>query len=216
MLQITFSTTSYFCRERTCRLSPPMPAMARMPGWLKPVLETARDPFLENLGGGFLEAHGMGYVIPAPIDFRIDKEENSEDPDMPIYPQRLAKDIPKDQYEGWAPFPTIHGSRQFPGAPWEKEGALKLRGFWYFETPPGYSCLFIPPPSRSVTDLPLVALPGIVETDRYRNLINFPMVPQREFPFVVREGTPLIQVIPFKRADWVAEIGMIDEQEDDG
>jgi hypothetical protein len=45
-------------------------------------------------------------------------------------------------------------------------------------------------------------LAGIVDTDTYTSLIHFPFFATGEDGiYVVEKGTPLVQVIPFRRAD---------------
>ena len=155
-LEIRFSTAVYFVRDGKCRLASPKPAHNVMPGWLKPVLETSPAPFLRNIGKGFLEAASFGYIVQAPFDFRVAKDVDPDDPEKISYRQKLASDIDPEGYEHWAPFPDIHSRNQFRGAPWEEQGVVKLRGYWYFETPPGYSCLFLPPQGRTADELPLL------------------------------------------------------------
>ena len=44
---------------------------------------------------------------------------------------------------------------------------------------------------------------GIVDTDRYVNLINFPFLLQKwDEQFLIKKGEPMVQVIPFKREEW--------------
>ena len=44
---------------------------------------------------------------------------------------------------------------------------------------------------------------GIVDTDTYINLINFPFIlHKRDEQFLIKKGEPMVQVIPFKRESW--------------
>ena len=46
-------------------------------------------------------------------------------------------------------------------------------------------------------------IPGIVDTDVYVNLINFPFIlRKRDEQFLIKKGEPMVQVIPFKRESW--------------
>jgi hypothetical protein len=52
-----------------------------------------------------------------------------------------------------------------------------------------------------------VILEGIVDTDNYWEPVNFPFVlknPTKEF--MIPAGTPIAQVIPFKRDEWESSI----------
>jgi len=80
----------------------------------------------------------------------------------------------------------------------------KFTNFWGIETPEGYSTLFTHPLNR--TELPFITLSGVVDTDGYRQPVNFPFIIRKNFEGVIEAGTPIAQVIPFKREPWKAEI----------
>jgi hypothetical protein len=72
--------------------------------------------------------------------------------------------------------------------------------------------LFISPLHR---ETPIIALPGIVDTDIYRAPVNFPFVLRDpKMSGLIPAGTPIIQVIPIKRDQWQMEIGGEEEFKD--
>ena len=74
---------------------------------------------------------------------------------------------------------------------------------WRVETPPNYSTLYLPPANRF--DLPVMPLVGLVDTDRYKNVVNFPFVIPSLLPnseVLLEKGTPIVQIIPIKRDNW--------------
>jgi hypothetical protein len=76
----------------------------------------------------------------------------------------------------------------------------KWVNYWGIKTPSGYSCLFMPPVHR---DSVFSILPGIVDTDKYHVPVNFPFVLKNpEWTGLIPAGTPIAQVIPFKRDTW--------------
>lgn len=83
---------------------------------------------------------------------------------------------------------------------------------WKVVTPKGYSCLFIHPLDRM--DLPFYSFTGIVDTDKHPFTVNFPFVLKKGFTGLIPKGTPIIQVIPFKRDNWDSKI--IDNKEYNG
>lgn len=85
------------------------------------------------------------------------------------------------------------------------EYALKFENPWIVRTPPGYSSLFIPP--LHYDHLPFRVLGGVVDTDTYPLPVNFPFFIEKDFSGTIETGTPMIQVIPFKRDSWRTEIG---------
>lgn len=71
---------------------------------------------------------------------------------------------------------------------------------WYYETPPGYSVLITHPMNRF--DLPFVTLSGIVEADIWGLPVFTAFQLKRNFRGVIPKGTPIFQMIPFKRDNW--------------
>jgi hypothetical protein len=74
---------------------------------------------------------------------------------------------------------------------------------WVVKTPPGYSCLFMTPSYND--ELPFYILPAIVDTDKHPISVNFPFFIKKDFEGIIPMGTPLVQIIPFKRDDWKSE-----------
>lgn len=93
----------------------------------------------------------------------------------------------------------------FPYAKWTNPYSIK--------TPPGYSCLFMPPihnPNGIFT-----VLEGFVDTDKYLPPVNFPFVlNDPKFRGIIPAGTPMVQIIPIKREEWKLELGNIDSLEE--
>ena len=77
---------------------------------------------------------------------------------------------------------------------------------WGIKTPKGYSCLFTHPLNR--TDLPFITTTGIMDTDGWGIWGNQPFSLETGWQGVIPAGTPIIQVIPFKRDNWKS---LIDE-----
>ena len=71
---------------------------------------------------------------------------------------------------------------------------------WAIKTPKGYSTLFTQPMHRESV---FTILPGVVDTDTYTAPVNFPMViNDPNFEGLIPKGSPIVQVIPFKRDKW--------------
>jgi len=136
----------------------------------------------------FLDSMTAGYIIPFDQDYLIDPTEN----DFSITP---ANRQPDDF--------GFHGESQLPKS-WQEtmgKNAGKFHNKWLIKTPPGYSCLFIKPMNRMEERFEII--PGIVDTDEYINLINFPFIlRKRDEQFLIKKGEPMVQVIPFKREPW--------------
>ena len=81
---------------------------------------------------------------------------------------------------------------------------LKILNPWTVRTPPGYSCLFMSPVLNQ-NDY-FYTISAIVDTDTFNDKINFPVLingdKYNKFNKVFESGTPLVQIIPFKRESW--------------
>ena len=74
---------------------------------------------------------------------------------------------------------------------------------WIPELPKGYSALITHPLNR--IDLPFYTLSGIIEHDTYTSSYqesNLPFVIKKGFTGLIPKGTPMYQIIPFKRDEW--------------
>lgn len=108
-----------------------------------------------------------------------------------------------EQYFEWADLGLVefHPVEQAPNHPAKKPYSYpKWINHWSIRTPKGYSTLFVQPFHRESV---FTILPGIVDTDEYYAPVNFPMViNDPNFQGLIPKGTPIAQVIPFKRDNW--------------
>ena len=136
-----------------------------------------------------LDAITAGYIIVSPCDVYVSLKDgeinyNSLIPNLiNFHPRKQAYKHP------------VANDFQFP----------KWINPWSIKTPKGYSCLFKPPAHNPNPWFEI--LEGIVDTDSYYAPVNFPFVlknPTEEF--IIPAGTPIVQVIPFKRDEWNLEL----------
>jgi hypothetical protein len=135
-------------------------------------------------------------VIPEEIEFHKDLDISS---------------FPKDVIYEWASlnpisFQSIEQAPTHPLRGGHNTAYPKWINPWSIKTPPGYSTLFIPPAHRESI---FTIMPGIVDTDKYTPPVNFPFVLNSADTFqgLIPAGTPIAQVIPFKRDDGKIEFG---------
>ena len=145
----------------------------------------------------FLDSLTAGYIIPFDQDYVIESMSAiQEDTKKPILRYKISP--ANHDYSDVG----SHEANQLPSS-WRKhygDMAGKFHNKWLIKTPPGYSCLFVKPMNR--IELRFDIIPGIVETDTYISLINFPFVIREKGQFIIKKGDPMIQVIPFKRESW--------------
>jgi hypothetical protein len=181
----------------------PKPASRSVPDWYKNMdsyLSKEKKPTGVGTNSAtikrcipVLDAITAGYIIESPADVWVSKKDEG-------------------QWFEWADFGLIsfHPIEQAPEHPARKPFPYpKWSNPWSITTPKGYSTLFVQPMHRESV---FTILPGIVDTDTYTAPINFPFViNDPAFEGLIPKGTPIAQVIPFKRDSWNMEIGTKEE-----
>jgi hypothetical protein len=85
--------------------------------------------------------------------------------------------------------------------------AFKVRVEWSIKLPKGYSMMYLDPFLWQNKDFK--AWNGVIDSDKGFNHghdnSNIIMYPKHGDDFVIKKGTPLVQVIPFKREEWESE-----------
>lgn len=195
-------------------LSAPYPASKNVPDWYKKISQYigGEKTFKDGNNNStikkcvpFLDSLTCGYIMPLGSDIFITKQITSD-------PAFNGNSIP---YYSWGVGAHIefHPSAQAPGHPQNPRSnpIPKFINQWSIKTPPGHSCLFIPPLSQENAKFKI--LPGIVDTDTYNSPVNFPfMLSDPDFEGLIPAGTPIAQVIPFKRDAWQMEIEVDESQ----
>lgn len=148
----------------------------------------------------FIDAMSQGFILPLWSDVYI-RAANGD----------LTIDFPEGNQFG----ETLgqHGLQQIPNHPLVDKPygdiALKWMNPWVIETEESVSCLFTSPLNHLETRFKI--LDGVVDTDTYYNNINFPFVwTGGDGEFLIPRGTPLVQVIPFRREEATLEVGVTD------
>jgi hypothetical protein len=152
-----------------------------------------------------VDAYTSGYTISLPYDIQVHRDENNQASiTWSLIVEGLHAFINKrtDMNENIHPWDNIDGydNLEFNWMP-----------YWSIKTPPGYSSMFIHPINRM--DLPFYTIGGIMDTDGWGDVGNHPFMFKKNWSGIIPAGTPVIQIIPFKRDDWDSNIDktMIDE-----
>jgi hypothetical protein len=209
MAQIKFTNTMGI-PEEYC----PKPATASVPDWYKN-LESYMSGKKQPTGEGnttatikrcmpVFDAITGGYIIYTYADVYV-----SQKPILNEQGQPTGKIAAWYEWPSFGPI-QFHPVTQAPNHP--NRGDLddgqsypKWINPWAIKTPKGYSVLFTQPMHR---ESPFTILDGIVDTDSYTAPVNFPFVLNNwGFEGIIPAGTPMAQVIPFKRESWQMEIG---------
>lgn len=215
---ITFSASEEFIRNNQDNL--PVPTKTNIPEWYKKLTHSYENPTVKGCMP-FLDTLTTGYLLKIATDYKlkhnveIDGEKKTGFDSVQQMINSLAERI-NINYQGK---PEFHSTGQLNGSPLiEKNKNLafhKILNPWIITTPPGYSTLFVPPLNNSDDRFSIIA--GIVDTDTFKNEINFPIVINGDkyeiLDTIIERGTPYVQCIPFKRDAWKMEIKTIEDKE---
>lgn len=141
------------------------------------------------------DAITAGYIITTPVDIFISQQKDEQGNKYPYYEYPSLNAI------------QFHPIEQAPLHPHKGNHIIypKWINPWSIKTPKGYSVLIVQPFHR---ESPFTILPGIVDTDAYTNPVNFPFVLNNiNYEGIIPAGTPVAQIIPFKRENWKFQIG---------
>jgi hypothetical protein len=173
-----------------------VPMKKMIPQWYKnaPSKIIGNDVWNSNNGKScmpFLDSFTTGYAILLPADLIIDPQQNEQirfawsNGQILIVKHRGAESMPT------LPIPEEYNQNHYI---WQLPCAL--------EAPKGYSLLITHPLNRF--DLPFTTLTGVVD-DFKMPPGRFPVLFKNNFSGILPAGTPIAQIIPFKREDWKIE-----------
>lgn len=169
----------------------PVPGTASrfIPNWFKKMPNVNDGVMSVKKCIPFIDAYSAGYIIPLPADMIWDSEQKRF---LTSAVTQLNSDHHSSQVSGmdlgdyWDPQPH------------------KWLNQWHIKVPKGYSILFTHPHNRE--DLPFKSFTGVVDADKHPIIINFPFVLKNGFEGTIPAGTPIIQILPFKREKWDSEV----------
>lgn len=174
-------------------IAEPVPAKHALPEWFKRIppvnkehLSVTDNALTVKRCLPFLDAMSAGWILPLAATVRIEISDGG-----------------KSVSSGWDFDQTMvsqHHPYQVTGHPREPRPPGKFHNHWTIRTPKGWSCLFLPPLNRPNGVVEVAA--GVVDTDTYHALIHFPFFAVGpDGLHTLEKGTPLVQVIPFRRQD---------------
>lgn len=191
----------------------PEPASKFLPDWYKKMPATVTSEAMSYGQAGSTVKKCMpifdlltsGYILSAPCDIYIDATN----------PERIEWSIPSGILSFQGDMFAVHSREQYDKMPintsvYHKD-LIRIFPFWAVGTPKGYSSIFINPPYMD--NSPLTALQAIVDTDAFITDGHLSFWVEKDFKGVVKKGTPLVQVIPFKRESWQKDVRSSEESE---
>lgn len=184
----------------------PKPASAYIPDWYKNLnsyVSKQKIPTENGQSNGTLkkcmpvfDAITAGYIITSHSDIHVKQKDGG-----PFFIWSGYDALEFHAFEQTIGHPIKKGS--------ETDSSPKFMNPWAIKTPKGYSILIVQPMHRESV---FTIMPGIVDTDTYTRTINFPFtMNDKSWEGLIPAGTPIAQIIPFKRESWKMKIGGVEE-----
>jgi hypothetical protein len=138
----------------------------------------------------FLDSLTAGYSICLTQDVFVEQTEQG-----PIFRYSEGySTVGARSLEQTNPMPIPYGYEPYAFT-WQTQVSIRL--------PKGYSAIYAHPFNRY--DLPFLTITAIVDHDGSISGGNSPFFLQKGFSGIIEKGTPITQVIPFLREDWVSQ-----------
>jgi len=187
-------TIEFLCYKEDYGVLPePFPARKLMPDWFKalPPKLNKENRFKNSTikrCAPFLDAMNVGWILPlaADVEFTTNGDASGVNYKWQFYRSMIENHSKAQISTDEAPNPN------------DPKPPMKFMNYWAIKVPKGYSILFTPPLNRP--DPRFTCISGLVDCDGYFEFINFPFFfHEPNFVGIIPAGTPLVQVIPFKR-----------------
>jgi len=187
----------------------PFPASQALPQWWKdatPYIKSEKNPdgkkiIIENKYSNasfkkctpMLDVLSSGYIVPLWSDVQI-KIENNE----PLITWRVSKDVFQFHFGQQVEVPNGYHKSQF-----------KFLNQWMPQLPKGYSALITPCPGYPNNVFRPIS--GIIDYDKTTHPLITPGYIIKDFEGILEKGTPMFQIIPFKRNNWKSKFSFLEE-----
>jgi hypothetical protein len=194
--KISFIPTS---KAAKLLIKPPSPAKFYIPEWLKDLPGINSKNVKLDINGKpntnvkncvpLLDGFISGYIQETWTDIYVEEDKEG--------------DITYNQASKTAPEIMSHREKSsFPESEEYYKFEFVWHEFWIPKLPDGYSYLFIHPINRF--DLPFTTTSAVVDGDKlnYTHGGNVPFYIKKGFSGLIPSGTPMYQIIPFKRESW--------------
>lgn len=187
----------------------PFPASQAIPQWWKdasPYIKGPDNPDGKKIIVKDLESNGSfkkctpmldllssGYIVPLWTDVQVRIENNN-----PLITWRTRKNV----FE-------LHNGQEVEVPLGYQKTQFKFLNQWVPKLPKGFSALVIACPGYP--NSPFRTIQAIVDYDKTTHPLYPPMYLKENFEGIVERGTPMFQIIPFKRNNWQSKFSFLED-----
>jgi hypothetical protein len=187
---------------------PPMPAKNYIPEWYKniPGFNPKNMQFTDagrlsntsvKMCMPFLDSLTTGYIVETWTDIHFSFKKDKLSFNFPAGPEIIKVRSDKASINLESDYYPV----EFV---WQEQ--------WDVKTPKGWSVIYTHP--FNTLDLPFTTCSAIIDSDNYYHTATgqYPFFLKNGFEGLIPAGTPMYQIIPFKRSDWKSKIVEFDEK----
>jgi hypothetical protein len=187
----------------------PFPASQAIPQWWKdatPYIKSPKNPdgkkvIIENLQSNasfkkctpMLDMLSSGYVVPLWTDVQISNIDG----------------YPMATWRTDRPVLELHDGQEVEIPDGYQQSQFKFLNQWIPKLPKGFSALIIPCPGYPNNAFRPIS--GIIDYDKTTHALYPPMYLKEGFEGIIEKGTPMFQIIPFKRNNWKSKFSFLEE-----
>ena len=187
----------------------PFPASEAIPKWWKnasPYIKSAENPdgkkiIVSNSESNasfkkctpMLDMFSSGYIVPLWADVQVTIKNHG--------PQ-LTWRVHKQVFD-------VHDGQEVEAPDGYQKTQFKFLNQWVPKLPKGYSALIIPCPGYP--NNVFRPMSAVIDYDKTTHPLSPPMYLKNDFEGIVEKGTPMFQIIPFKRNNWNSKFSFLEE-----
>lgn len=162
----------------------PVQAKSVVPEWFKHIPRSIDGVGTSKVCMPFFDTFTSGYIQKLWCDIEFSKNGTYAEFDSEQHPVTIGLEDPMHvpMFDGYVSL------------------ELQWNTYWEPVTPKGYSTLYTHPFNQY--DLPFMTFSGIIDTDSFNLTGPLRFILKKGFEGIIKKGTPLYQMIPFKRDDW--------------
>ena len=187
----------------------PFPASQAIPQWWKdasPYIKSEDNPdgkkiIINNHESNasfkkctpMLDMLSSGYIVPLWTDVQVRNIDGS-----PVITWRTGRDVFQ-----------LHNGQEVEIPDGYQKSQFKFLNQWIPKLPKGFSALVIPCPGYP--NNPFRVISAIVDYDKTKHPLYPPMYLKNDFEGIIERGTPMFQIIPFKRNNWKSNFSFLED-----
>lgn len=190
----------------------PFPASQALPQWWRdatPYIVDSKNPDGKKMrieGGEsnasfkkctpMLDMLSSGYIVPLWVDVMVTSDVT------PSISWRVSRSVFENHHGQEVEIPDGYHETQF-----------KFCNLWTPKLPKGYSALIMPCPGYP--NNPFRPISAVIDYDKTTHALFPPVYLKKDFEGIVEKGTPMFQIIPFKRNNWQSTFSFLEDGKDE-